>query len=83
LVGLAGRIAGVFVLAGGLFGAIWNTVDDVRDQLPPAMIQPSPTVEPERTAETPDDFGCEETVYTVRLSPAAGSALTRADGASG
>jgi hypothetical protein len=55
----------VVILAGGLFGAIWNTTDSVRSELPPAHMQPSPAVEPGRTVESPDDRGCEEQIYTV------------------
>jgi hypothetical protein len=55
----------VVILAGGLFGAIWNTTDSVRSELPPAKVQPSPTVEPGWTAESPQDSGCEDQIHTV------------------
>jgi hypothetical protein len=53
------------ILAGGLFGAIWNTTDSVRSELPPAKVQPSPAVEPGRTVDSPQDFACEDQIYTV------------------
>jgi hypothetical protein len=62
---LAGRLFVIVILAGGLFGAVWNTTDSVRSQLPPASVQPSPAMEPDRTAESPEDMGCEEPIYTV------------------
>jgi hypothetical protein len=55
----------VVILAGGLFGAIWNTTDSVRSELPPAKVQPLPTVEPGWTVESPEDVGCEDQIYTV------------------
>ena len=55
----------VVILAGGLFGAIWNTSESVRSELPPAQMQPSPAVEPGWTVESPEDAGCEDQIYTV------------------
>ena len=64
----------VVILAGGLFGAIWNTTDSVRASLPPAKVQPSPAVEPGQTLESPEDVGGEDRIYTVQRVTAAGGA---------
>ena len=64
----------VAILAGGLFGAIWNTTDSVRSALPPAPVQPSPAAEPGQTVESPEDVGGEDWIYTVQRITAAGGA---------
>jgi hypothetical protein len=55
----------VVILAGGLFGAIWNTTDSVRSELPPAKVQPSPTVEPGWTVESFFNDTATTEIYTV------------------